>query len=346
MPPSICTEYLGLQLTSPILVGACPLTVSPERVRELAIAGAGAIVLPSLFEEQVIHSRLAQGQPVSAEEEQIELKRYDCAEDEYNGGPGAYLDIIATLKRSTGLPIVASLYGSTGGPWLSIASQIQYAGADALEVFLENDMPDPAAEPNRIEDVLLEGVSDLCDQVSIPVAVKLSPYHSNLPNLGWRLAESGASGIVCFAHDPIWQVIKEELCSTPNWQVNAPCSVNPTVAGLVRMRGGGPALSLAASGGVRSPEDVVRCIQAGADVVMIASEIYRTGVESVAHMVEGLCSYLQRNQFASIQELVKARPTPLPRGSGSFLRFLKFANQTVDDQQQSGRTTGDASINR
>lgn len=329
MPPSICVDYLGLQLNSPIIVGACPLNLNPERVRELSIAGAGAVVLPSLFEEQVVHRRQEQGRMSTAQESKVESLRYEATEDQYNGGPDNYLDTIATLKRSTGLAVIASLNGATKGCWLSIAAEMEQAGADALEVFLENDCPDPALDANALEASLLECVTDVCDQVSIPVSVKLSPYHSNLANLGWRLAESGASGIVCFAHDPTWQIVKEEICATPNWEVNAPCAINPTIAGLVRLRSGGPQLSVAASGGVRSPEDVVRCIQAGADVAMITGEVYRAGVEAVAHVVEGLCSYLQRNDFESIQDLIAARPEPKLRGRGSFLRFLKFDREKI-----------------
>lgn len=306
LPPS-CTQYLGLKLNSPVVIGACPLTLNPETVRQLAIAGAGAIVLPSLFEEQVVHKMLDEGSATTGEEKHVESVCYEAAEDEYNGGPDRYLHTISELKRAIGIPVFASLNGSTGGRWLSIASDMEQAGADGLEVTLEPTYLDPALSANEVEERFLATVNDVCDQISIPVAIKLTPFHTNLPNLAWRLMEAGAAGIVCFAQEPTWMIDLDRIETSMTWALSGANTINPTVAGLIRLHGG-PPISVAASGGISSVEDVIRAVVAGADVVMVTSELYRSGTDVISHLVEGLRSYLARNDFESFGALKKSRP--------------------------------------
>jgi dihydroorotate dehydrogenase (fumarate) len=328
MTHDISTHYLGLKIRTPIIVGACPLTLRPEQVREFSIAGAGAVVLPSLFEEQVVHERLARGDRASGAERFVESVRYEEVEDKYNGGVEDYLDAVAGLKRCAGIPIIASLNGYTRGEWLCIATELEAAGADGLEVMLESDHMDAAENATQTEDHMLDLVSELCDRVSIPVAVKVSFFHSNLANLAWRLAESGASGMVCFAHDPGWKILKDKISATSQWNSLVTSNPGATISGLIRVRGGGPDISLAASGGIHSPENAVMAFLAGADVVMVTSEIYRLGPDAVAHLVEGLCSYLERNSVDTFQALVHARPQPKLRAHNAYLPFL------AEDSQQ------------
>ena len=209
--PNLSASYLGLSLKSPIVVGSCPLTLIPEKVREMSIAGAGAVVLPSLFEEQIVHLRNQRGERVSDRESQVEWLSYEQIEDKYNGGPEAYLESISHHKKFSDLPVIASLNGCTGGHWLGFAVDLQRAGADAIELMLEPEITEPSVSGDRIERELLSCVTYLCDQISIPVSVKLSPYHTNLANLAWRLAEAGASGMVGFAHATSWEVSAERI---------------------------------------------------------------------------------------------------------------------------------------
>ncbi len=310
MLANISAEYLGLQLNSPIVIGSCPLTRKPEMVRELAIAGAGAVALPSLFEEQVVHELIEQGELPQNDEATLESHCYDSEEDSYNGGIQDYLSLITELKGTIGIPVIANLNGSTGGHWFSIASRIEEAGADALEVSLEPETMDAAASANDIEDGMLNSLSELCDQVSIPVSVKLTMYHTHLANLAWRIAESGAAGLVCFAHEPLWRIEPNGIATSLEWSLTPAGNINPVISGLVRVRAGGCNISVAASGGICVPEDVVKTIISGADVVMVTSEIFRSGPDAVAHMVEGLCSYLNRKGLSSLAELICSRPRP------------------------------------
>lgn len=322
MPLSTTAPYLGMQLSSPIVVGSCPMTLKPETVRELSLAGAGAIVLPSLFEEQVVHQQNLQGAQPSHEESLVEWMCYDEAENTYNGGLDSYLDTISSLKKTSGIPIIASLNGCTGGGWLNIGRDMQRAGADALEVMLEPDMADPSVSADRVEEKLFACVSALCDQVSIPVAVKISPFHTSLPNLVWRLAEAGASGLVCFAHEPLWDVHADRLETSRKWSLTHAGNINPTIAGLMRVRMAGPSISIAASGGISSPEDLCKILIAGADIGMVTSEVYRAGPDAIAHLLDGLCIFLERHHFCSFAEFSRARPAPDPRLRRSRIKSL------------------------
>ena len=331
-------------MSSPIVVGSSPMTLKPETVRELTIAGAGAIVLPSMFEEQVVHEKNLRGEQSSNQESLVEWMCYDEAEDSYNGGLECYLDTISSLKKTSGIPIIASLNGCTGGHWLDIGVDMQRAGADAIEVMLESDIADPSVSADRVEEKLLACVSALCDQVSIPVAVKISPFHTTLPNLVWRLAEAGASGLVCFAHDPLWDVQADHLQTSLKWSLTPAGSINSTIAGLMRVRMGGPSISIAASGGISSPEDLSKVMIAGADIAMVTSEVYRSGPDAIAHLLEGLCSFLEHHHFSSFAEFTSARATPDPRLRRSRIKSLTrrktYADPTPKTPDQSGDRWG------
>ncbi len=334
-------EYLGLQLTSPIVIGSSSLTRNPEDVRELAIAGAGAIVLPSLFEEQVVHQLILDGKQPRENEELVEAASYTESEDEYNGGPQEYLELITRLKGTTAIPVIASLNGCTDGRWLGIASDIEQAGADAIEITLESDVTDASLGADQVEEQMLSCVGELCDLVTIPISVKLSPFHTNLANLAWRLTEAGVTGIVCFAHDPIWEIATDRIEATMKWELTPAGCVNPTIAGLIRVRSGGPPISLAASGGISAPADLIRTILAGADVGMITSEIYRSGPDAVAHLLDGLHSYLERHGFDSFAALTQGRPKPKRSARKLRVDCLTHDQEFVDPTPRLPTQTGD-----
>lgn len=314
MTTNCSANYLGLSLNSPIVIGACSLTSCPETVRELAIAGAGAIVLPSIFEEQLEdYSRddyRVADQVHHAALDRLTAKSLPEVESDLfcNGGPTAYLELIGSLKATTGMPIIASMNGCHGGEWLHFARQIEKAGASAIEASLESCTTNPELNANEVEERLVRGVHELCELVSIPVSVKLSPYHSNLGHLAWELQHAGANGLVCFGHEPTWDVKLERIRATPVWGLTPASLINPTISGILRVRSSGPRICLAASGGISSIEDVIASVISGADVVMITSEIYRSGPDAVAHLIDALSGYLGRHGFDSYEELVANRP--------------------------------------
>lgn len=308
MKPEIDADYLGLHLSSPIVIGACTLTRQPEYVRNLAIAGAGAVVLPSLFEEQIVTYLVQTGVQPDANEERAEAKGSSFIQDTYNGGPEAYLQTIGELKHCVGIPIVANMNGYTDGQWLTFARDLQNAGADAIELCLHTDCANPGLSADEIEDKLINSVCSVCDAVTIPISVKLAPYFTSLANVSWRLIEAGAAGVVIFAHEPVWETHLDRLTATTNWSLTPSGNVQPTLAGLIRVRAGGPPVSVAASGGVSNPTNLIQVVIAGADIAMVTSEIYRGGPDVVAHMVDGVRGYLQRAGLESFNALKRARP--------------------------------------
>jgi dihydroorotate dehydrogenase (fumarate) len=331
MLANVSANYLGLRLNSPIVIGSSPMTLNPETVRELAIAGAGAIVLPSLFEEQIEPDLLANTETKRAAASSAGLMSGEnYREENYNGGPKEYLASIRRLKSATGLPVIGSLNGCSGGSWLTFAARMQEAGADALEFTFESAALDPSQSADEIEQRQLDCVSDLCDQVGIPVAVKLSPFHTNLPNLAWRLIEAGALGLICFAHDPNWRISTESIAASLNWALTPASDINQTISGLIRVRCGGPSISMAASGGLSSVEDIIKSTIAGADIAMLASEIYRSGPSVVTHLVEGIASYLDRHGFQSFDEFVRARPTFQSCLRNDYLHCLTQPERSMD----------------
>lgn len=326
MLPFTAAQYLGLQLNSPIIVGSCSLTRNPETVRELSIAGAGAVVLPSLFEEQIVHQLVESGGPTS--EAEAHLPSIDCAlsAQKYNGGREEYLDLVASLRRATGISIIANLNGCTAGRWLEIARDLEQAGANAIEVTIDIDPVDASLSADQVENKLIGCISDICNLVDIPISVKLTPYHTNLANLAWRLMEAGAGGLVCFAHESEWVVRADSIGTSITWGLTQASNINPTLSGLIRIRTNGPPISIAASGGISSCEDLVKTVMAGADVGMVTSELYRAGPDAVAHLLEGLSVYLRRHGFTSFTEFVTARPVQ----TGS-IRRMHLAHLTSNE---------------
>lgn len=313
-------------------------------VRELSIAGAGAVVLPSLFEEQIVHQMLERGKETCACEDKVEAACYTESEDVYNGGPAEYLNTIQRLKDVTAIPVLANLNGCTEGRWLDFARELEFAGADGIEVSLDNDLATASKSADQVEGRLLECVNELSDSVNIPIGVKLTPFHTNLANLAWRLVEAGAAGVVCFAHEPSWLVEIDKVAATLNWGLTPASNINSTLAGLVRIRSGGPEISVAASGGISAPQDLIKTIIAGADVTMVTSEVYRAGPDSIAHLLEGLTSYLMRHGFSSFSEFTASRPvlnSAVRRMEVcSLTRCQEFIDPTPDVHQHSGDRWG------
>jgi len=293
MATDLNVSYLQIALKSPIVVGACPMTLELESVRQMIACGAGAVVLPSIFQEQIAYR--------------------DESQSRYNGGPEQYLTSIQEMKRLACIPVIANMNGYSDGSWLEYAKLIEVNGADAIELNLQPTISNPAQRAEEIEEQLCEMVRKVCESVSIPVAVKLTHRFTSIANLAHRLQLLGATGVVLFAHEPKWGVAIDRLQSTSHWELTPVDSLGATLTGIIQARLGGLDLSIAASGGVRTAEDAVKAMIAGADVVMITSEIYRSGPEAISKMVHGLERLVEIQGFHSLAQLQQARPTPETR---------------------------------
>lgn len=310
MHTDITASYLGLHLRSPLLVGACPMTLVPETVRELTIAGAGAIVLPSVIEETIVRRVNRKSKVFDIEHMDTTVvpavvpARLENQLDPYNGDVRSYLRTVGLVKNCTGVPVIANLNGYGQDCWPEFASRLEQAGADAIELTIETLSSDPGQTSQDIESKLTATAQKICNSVSIPVSVKLLPFFTSLPNLAIRLADAGVRGIVLFGRQPTWEVKDESLTATSRWTLSDAGQLQTTLSGLMRLHSGIPQLSIAASGGISTAKDAIHAVVAGADVTMVTSEIYRSGPDVIAHILDGLIHYLERQRITSFTDFV------------------------------------------
>ncbi len=326
MTNPLAIKYLGLELSSPVIVGSCPLTINPESVRQCVLAGAGAVVLPSMLQEQIVYRQLQSSDPTVA----IARSGYQPQQDKYNGGVDSYLATIAESKKLEQVPIIASLNGGSSGPWLEYAKQIEVSGADALELNWQPMIADPNVTSAEVEQQLCELVQSLCASVTIPVAVKLNQRFANLASIAHQLQDAGAKGLILFTHLPRWDVSVDRMLWTIRWELSPLNSLGTILEGIVRARSGGLHISIAASGGVRAGEDAIKAMIAGADVVMVTSEIYRTGPGAISNIVEGITRYLDCSRYDSVAAFQQARPA-VPLNDERMMRM-----EYVDPLTRSG----------
>lgn len=343
MPPNIACNYLNHSLASPVVVGACPLTMEPEALRQMIAAGAGAVVLPSIFQEQLAPIQAPPTDPASAY-----LAECSRKQQVYNRGPESYLTSIQTIKQLVSVPVIASLNGYSEGEWLDFAQRIQEAGADSLELNVQPIVATVEQPGEEIEEKLVAMVRRVCASVSLPVAVKMTRHYTSVANMAQRFGAAGAAAIVMFAHETHWEVAIDRLHWTPNWELTPVESLSATLGGIIQARVGGLNLAIAASGGIRAAEDAIKVMIAGADVVMITSEIYRAGPGAITKIVRGIERYLETGGFPSLLQFQQTRPSPEFRPQSAIrhdyldplTRSTHYADPTPVVEQQTGDRYG------
>lgn len=297
----LTTTYLGLQLTNPLVVSACPLTGELDVLRRLEQYGAAAAVLPSLFEEQ-LEDRAAPCSGHQAAAAVMETAAYFHELKEYNRGPEAYLKHLAAAKRAVAIPIIGSMNVVALGDWIRYARRIEEAGADALELnayFLVTDFETTSRE---VEARYVELVAAARSEISIPLAVKIGPNFTALPNLARRLVDSGADGLVLFNRFLQPEIDLDTMRVVPRLTLSTPEEIRTTLRWTALLHGRLQA-SLAATTGAHFSDDVVRLLLAGADVVMVASTLYRHGVEMLQKLIEGLAYWLEIHDYRSVEQI-------------------------------------------
>ncbi|MEO8271656.1 MAG: dihydroorotate dehydrogenase-like protein, partial [Aureliella sp.] len=321
------TRYLGLMLDSPLVVSACPLTGNVESLKRLRSAGAAAAVLPSIFEEQIENdeleiSRLLDFWALSSPE----TSGYFPEMESYNTGPDEYLDLIADAKRELDMPIIASLNGSTLGGWLRYAGLIERAGADALEINIYQVPDNPELDASAIEQEIVRIVRKVRDGVRLPLAVKLGSSYAALPNLARQLATAGAQGLVLFNRYLAPDIDLETRAYKPALELSSPSEVRLALRWIAILRDQ-VELSLAATGGVHSSQDVIKAMLAGADVVACASALLSHGGEVLNEFLTGLVAWLTEHDYASLSQMrgsmsMKNCPNPAGLKRGNYMRAL------------------------
>jgi dihydroorotate dehydrogenase (fumarate) len=327
MSADLHSRYLGLELRNPIVASASPLTGSIESLKRLEDAGVAAVVLPSLFEEQIEHEEMAQHNlMLSGTELSAEAHGFFPEMQNYNTGPDHYLKLIGDAKNALSVPVIPSLNGYTMGGWTQIAKKLEQAGADAIELniyFLATDSNDTSTE---IEKRYVDLVASVSSMVSIPVAVKVSPYFSAMANMAVRLAGAGASGLVLFNRFVQPDILLDELEVAPHLVLSTSDELRLALRWIAILRGRVQA-SLAATGGAHTPDDVLKLLLAGADCVMIASSLLRNGPAHVATLVSGVEKWMNEREYDSIEQMKgslsqQACPDPAAFERSNYMKAL------------------------
>ncbi|TWU22285.1 dihydroorotate dehydrogenase 2 [Novipirellula galeiformis] len=307
MKIDLSTAYGGLILDSPIVVGASPM-VSDEQTRSsLEAAGAGAVVLPSVFEEQVIRWTQKMGRPIT-EREQALLARSERFRIR-SAGEGAedYLALVERASSQLSIPVIASLNGYSANGWLDFAGELEQAGAAGVELNVYHAPVSDYRGSGEIEDSIVAAVGEVNEAISIPLFIKFERVGVSLPHLARRVC-SGANGFVVYGRGPDTDICLESLKLKSFWSLTAPGSAIQLLNPIMRVHATCPAMSIAASGGIASCEDVIKVLLAGADVAMITSELYRSGPTTIRTLIDGLVAFLQRHHFKSLRDLQLHRP--------------------------------------
>lgn len=299
----LTTRYLGLTLPHPIMTGASPMVEDLDVVRRLEDAGAAAIVMHSLFEEQIeAESRASQLTFDRHHNAYSEAMSFFPDPGDYSLGPRAWLHQLRRVKAAVKIPVIASLNGTTPAGWVRYAQLIEQAGADALELNVYLLATNPEISGAQIEDRVVELAASVRDTTRLPLAVKLSAFYSSLPNLVRRLEGVGVNAVVCFNRFLQPDIDIEELEVKPKLILSTSAELLLRLRWLAILHGR-TALPLACSGGVHTPQDAVKALMAGAQVVQVVSGLMRHGPEHIGVLRDGLGAWMTERNYASIDEL-------------------------------------------
>jgi dihydroorotate dehydrogenase (fumarate) len=303
MTANLTTQYLGLRLANPLVVSACPLAEDLDMLRRLEDAGAAAAVFPSLFEEQIeqeemeIHANYEMGA-----ESYAEALTYLPELNIYNVGPQGYLGRLEKATRSASIPIIGILNGVAPGSWVRYARLMQDAGAAAVELNIYSVAADLDDSARVVENRYVDVVAAVRQAVSIPLAVKVSPFFSAFANLARRLVEAGANGLVLFNRFVHADIDLDTMRVQPSLLLSTSHESRLPLMWVALLRGR-LAASLAASGGVHTPQDVLKLVLAGADVTMMASALYQHGPGHIRTLLNGVSAWIEEQGYSSLEQM-------------------------------------------
>lgn len=299
----LTTNYLGLPLKSPLVVSSNPLTYELANLQHMEDAGAAAVVLYSLFEEQIELAEMGYADYYQRHRDEVpEALRHVADMKEYNQGAGSYLADIYQARNALSIPVIASLNGYYSSGWTRYARLIQAAGADALELNLYYLATKPQTDSAEVEQMYVDLVRDVTSSLDIPVAVKLSPYFSAIANVSKRLVGSGAKGLVLFNrfYQPDFDI--ENLTIVPSLDLSTSSELRLRLRWIALLTGQVEA-DLAITGGVHTTEDVVKGLMAGATVTMVASALLEKGIRHLTTLNNGLDQWLATHAYTSVREI-------------------------------------------
>lgn len=324
----LTTPYLGMRLRTPLVASASPLSQEIDSIRRLEDAGASAVVLYSLFEEQLRRESVELDYYLTEGTESFpESLTYFPQPAEFRLGPDGYLEHIRKAKEAVKVPVIASLNGSSVGAWIQYATQIEQAGADALECNIYWIVTDPEATADQVEQHYLDILQAVKAAVHIPVAVKISPFFTNMTNVAKRLDAGGADGLVLFNRFYQPDIDLEELELKPNVLLSTPQAMRLPLT-WIGILYGRVKTSLAATGGVHGAEDVIKLLMVGANVTMLCSSLLRNGIDHLRSIEQGVRQWMESHEYESAEQMRGSMsqlhcPDPAAFERAQYMRAVK-----------------------
>ncbi|APF17012.1 dihydroorotate dehydrogenase-like protein [Caldithrix abyssi] len=323
------TKYLGLELKNPVVPSASPLSANVDTVKKMEDSGAAAVVMYSLFEEQIVHEQkeldtfLAQGSESFAEA----LSYFPEPDEFHNVHAEEYLEQIRKLKEAVDIPIIGSLNGVSAGGWMDYAKKIEEAGADALELNIYYIPTDPNMTSEQVEQMYIDDVKKVKETVNIPVAVKVGPFFTAFANMAKRLTDAGADGLVIFNrfYQPDIDIealdVVHDLEFSTSYELRLPLRWLAILYGQVNA-------SLAATTGIHTANDVLKAVMAGADVTMMASVLFQKGIKHIARVLGDIKYWMEAHEYESIEQMkgsmsVKSLAEPAAYMRANYMKTLQ-----------------------
>jgi dihydroorotate dehydrogenase (fumarate) len=326
---NLATNYLGLQLKNPVMPGASPLVDHLDNVRRLEDAGAAAIVMHSLFEEQITSQQLAEfAHTENPAESFAEATSYFPRMEDYALGPDRYLDQIAKIKSMVEIPVIGSLNGTSLGGWTDYARLIEQAGADAIELNVYYIATDPEESSSAVESRSLYILQSVLDTVKIPVAMKLSPFFSSPGHFAKQLDTMGAAGLVLFNRFYQPDIDIEALEATHRLDLSNSTELRLRLRWAAILHGHLKA-DIAISGGVHTTEDIIKAIMCGANGVQVVSSLLKYGPSHIGSLIQGLSQWMEEHEYESVDQMrgsmsLKHCPDPTVFERANYLRVLQL----------------------
>ncbi len=300
----LSTTYMGLKLKNPVIASSQPLTMDIDNFKKLEDAGASAVVLYSLFEEQINQEAKELDHFLSTYSESYsEALSYFPEPKEYrNLHAEEYLEYIAKLKKSVKIPVIASLNGVSSGGWMNYSKKMQEAGADAIELNIYYIAADPYTKPQDVEQMYVDDLKMVKSNVSIPVSMKLSPFFSSFANMAVKLDQAGADGLVLFNRFYQPDINLDSMHVEPSLQLSTSYDIRLPLRWIAILFGN-VNCSIAATSGVHTHQDALKMILSGADAVMIASVLLKSGIGKISEIISGMEQWMKEHEYESIAKM-------------------------------------------
>jgi len=324
----LSAQYLGLKLKNPLIASASPLSERVETVKQMEQAGIGAVVMYSLFEEQIIHESLELDHYLNYGTESFaEALTYLPDTGRYSLGPEKYVDHVKRLKDAVSIPVIGSLNGVSSGGWVQYAKRIEEAGADALELNIYYLPFDPSLTSAGLEENYIQLVKDVRREIKIPLAVKVSPFLTGVANVLKQFADAGADGLVLFNRFYQPDIDLEKMEITPSLVLSTSSELRMPLRWVALLYGQIKA-DFAITSGVHTSEDVIKSMMAGASAAMMASELLKNGIKRIPEILSGMQLWMETNEYESIAQMKGSMSAQAVRQPGSLRRsnYIKVLN--------------------